>query len=71
MPRVPVPFSDSPKTISGPIPSSCETSESVAPETSEILRRVSSPSSIWGKRSKRSVATIAPRMESPRNSSLS
>ncbi len=71
MPRAPVPFSDSPKTMSCPMPSSSATTESVAPETSEILSRVSSPSSMAGNFSYRSVATMAPRMESPRNSSRS
>ena len=68
MPRAPVPISDSPKTMHEPMPSLSATAERVLPETSEILRRVSSPSSISWNFSKRSVATMAPRMESPRNS---
>ena len=71
MPRACVPFSDSPTMMSEAIPRSPETSERVSPETSEILSLVRAPSSSPGKRSKSSVATMAPRMESPRNSSLS
>ena len=68
MPRAPVPRSDSPMRMSGARPSCSATGESIWPETSEILSCVSWPSSMPGKHSKRSVATMAPRMESPRNS---
>ena len=71
MPRAPVPFSDSPNTMTSPTSSSPATSESVLPLTSEIFIRVRPPSSMAGNASNRSVATMAPRIESPRNSSRS
>ncbi len=68
MPREPVPFSDSPKMMSSPMPRSPATTERVLPLTSEIFMRVSLPSSMAGNFSNRSVATMAPRIESPKNS---
>ena len=42
------PVSEAPKMMMSSIPSSCDTSDSVAPETSDTFRRVSLPSSNSG-----------------------
>ena len=68
MPRAPVPCSEAPRMITWSIPSSRPTSESVAPETSETLRRVSFPSSKSPYVLNRESATTDPRIESPKNS---
>ncbi len=67
-PRRPVPVSEEPNTMTSAKPSRSATSERLAPDTSATLMRVRPPSSRSWNRSNAMVATMAPRMLSPRNS---